>query len=172
MKEPRLTDDDDGDTLEEDESSLEPKITDEDDGDTFEEETKECCERTSKEVSKQWENTFDEAIENELRNKSIDSSDDDDTPTEHKQKINEEIMKLIMYRSQRKWLSTIAIISIFGGLLLLMLIFIAMGKDMTPEWKEILLVLLGAFVGSFSRVIDHWFNNSQAEEKLLESPND
>jgi len=41
-----------------------------------------------------------------------------------------------------------------------------------PEWKEILLVMLGAFVGSFSRVIDHYFNNSQAEEKLLESAND
>jgi hypothetical protein len=77
-----------------------------------------------------------------------------------------------MYRSQRKWYATISIIGIFGGLLGLMLVFIALGKDMTPEWKEILLVLLGAFVGSFSRVIDHWFNNSQAEEKLLESAND
>ena len=81
-------------------------------------------------------------------------------------------MKLIMYRSERKWFATIAVISIFGALLIMMLSFIAMGKDLMPEWKEILLVMLGAFVGSFSRVIDHYFNNSQAEEKLLESAND
>ena len=81
-------------------------------------------------------------------------------------------MKLIMYRSQRKWYATISIIAIFGGLLVMMLSFIAMQRDLMPEWKEVLLVLLGAFVGSFSRVIDHWFNNSQAEEKLLESAND
>ncbi len=178
MKEPRLTDDDDGDTLEEDESSLEPKITDEDDGDTFEEETKECCDETEKEVSVQWENTFDEAIKNELRNKPDALSLDDDSDSlsrqerEAKDKINEKIMKLIMYRSERKWFATIAVISIFGALLILMLSFIAMGKDLMPEWKEILLVMLGAFVGSFSRVIDHYFNNSQAEEKLLESAND
>ena len=178
MNQMRLTDDDDGDTLDEDELSSEPKITDEDDGDTFEPEIKECCDETEKEVSVQWENTFDEAIKNELRNKPDALSLDDDSDSlsrqerEAKDKINEKIMKLIMYRSERKWFATIAVISIFGALLILMLSFIAMGKDLMPEWKEILLVMLGAFVGSFSRVIDHYFNNSQAEEKLLESAND
>ena len=47
-----------------------------------------------------------------------------------------------------------------------------MGKDMTPEWKEILLVMLGAFVGSWSRVIDFWFNNSEQDNTLIESAND
>ena len=48
MDEMRLTDDDDGDTLGE-EDEFEPKLTDEDDGDTIEveethePETKECC---------------------------------------------------------------------------------------------------------------------------------
>ena len=177
MNEMKLTDNDDGDTLDEDELSSEPKITDEDDGDTFEPEIKECCEETEKKVSVQWENTFDEAIKNELKNKpDALSLDDDDSLSrqerEAKDKINEKIMKLIMYRSERKWFATIAVIFIFGALLILMLSFIAMGKDLMPEWKEILLVMLGAFVGSFSRVIDHYFNNSQAEEKLLESAND
>ena len=184
MDQIKLTDEDDGDTLEEE---VEPKLSDDYDGDTLEEEPlsstslgyKECCEETSKDVSKQWENTFDEAIENELRSKldvSSDSPTDDEGLTkvqrEAKDRINSEIMKLIMYRSERKWFATIAVISIFGALLILMLSFIAMGKDLMPEWKEILLVMLGAFVGSFSRVIDHYFNSSQAEEKLLESAND
>ena len=182
MNEPKLTDDDDGDTTEEEE--VEPKISDDDDGDTPEIEepfssgslgVKECCDDSDdsekyaeqsgwdqSDVRKDWDEKFDVSEDIELTKEQREAKD----------KINQEIMKLIMYRSQRKWYATISIISIFGGLLMLMLSFIAMQRDLMPEWKEVLLVLLGAFVGSFSRVIDHWFNNSQAEEKLLESAND
>ena len=40
------------------------------------------------------------------------------------------------------------------------------------EWKEVLLVLLGAFVASFSKLIDFWFNNQEAENALLEASQD
>ena len=194
MKEPKMTDDDDGDTLEEEEEGIEPKLSDDDDGDTPEIEPlnatslgyKECCDDpdesdesekyaeqsgwdkpsfqvTNDNVREDWESKF---------NVPDDSVSISKQERESKDKINDKIMKLIMYRSERKWFATIAVISIFGALLILMLSFIAMGKDLMPEWKEILLVMLGAFVGSFSRVIDHYFNNSQAEEKLLESAND
>ena len=196
MNEPKITDDDDGDTLEEEEG--EPKITDDDDGDTPEIEdsfgagsigVKECCDDSddSEKYAEQsgWDRSADsfQVTKDDMR-EGWDSKFDvtDDLPQddigltkeqrEAKDKINQEIMKLIMYRSQRKWYATISIISIFGGLLVMMLSFIALQRDLMPEWKEVLLVLLGAFVGSFSRVIDHWFNNSQAEEKLLESAND
>lgn len=188
MNEMKLTDDDDGDTLDEDEHSSEPKLTDDDDGDSFEAEEdisstslgyKECCDEPEKyEEQSGFDKPSFQVDEDNVRedwdSKFNVEGNTDLTPEERisKDKINVKIMKLIMYRSQRKWYATISIIGIFGGLLGLMLVFIAMGKDMTPEWKEILLVLLGAFVGSFSRVIDHWFNNSQAEEKLLESAND
>jgi len=37
-----------------------------------------------------------------------------------------------------------------------------LGDGDTPainqEWKEILLLVLGAFLGSYSRVVDFWFN--------------
>jgi len=37
-----------------------------------------------------------------------------------------------------------------------------LGDGDTPainqEWKEILLLVLGAFLGSYSRIIDYWFN--------------
>jgi len=39
-----------------------------------------------------------------------------------------------------------------------------LGNGDTPaidqEWKEILLLVLGAFLGSYSRIIDFWFNAS------------
>jgi len=88
------------------------------------------------------------------------------------QVINEELLKLIMYRSQRKWYSTISIIAIFAMILALMMMFIALGKDISEGWKEVLLVLIGAFVGSWSKVIDFWFNNAEQDNTLLESAND
>ena len=84
----------------------------------------------------------------------------------------EEFMKLIMYRSQRKWYATVSIIFIFGLIIALMMIFMAMGKDLTTGWKEVLLVMVGAFVGSWGKVIDFWFNNSEQDNTLLETASD
>ena len=40
-----------------------------------------------------------------------------------------------------------------------------LGPSETPninqEWKEILLLVLGAFLGSYSRIIDFWFNGNE-----------
>tara|TARA_B100001778_G_scaffold331862_1_gene337045 strand:+ start:886 stop:1275 length:390 start_codon:yes stop_codon:yes gene_type:complete len=35
--------------------------------------------------------------------------------------------------------------------------------DINQEWKEILLLVLGAFLGSYSRIIDFWFNASDED---------
>ena len=40
---------------------------------------------------------------------------------------------------------------------------------MAQEWKEILLVVLGAFISSYNRVIDYWFNSAERDNKLLEA---
>jgi hypothetical protein len=40
---------------------------------------------------------------------------------------------------------------------------------MAQEWKEILLLVLGAFIGSYNRVIDYWFNSAERDNKLLEA---
>ena len=42
-----------------------------------------------------------------------------------------------------------------------------LGDGDTPainqEWKEILLLVLGAFLGSYSRIIDFWFNGNDMD---------
>ena len=99
----------------------------------------------------------------------IDEDDMEKLQEQNEQVINEELLKLIMYRSQRKWYSTISIIAIFAMILALMMLFVALGKDISEGWKEVLLVLIGAFVGSWSKVIDLWFNNAEQENTLLEN---
>ena len=97
---------------------------------------------------------------------------DDELMQLAKNKEHEEFMKLIMYRSQRKWYATISIIFIFGLIITLMMGFMALGKDLTAGWKELLLVMVGAFVGSWGKVIDFWFNNSEQDNTLLETASD
>ena len=47
-----------------------------------------------------------------------------------------------------------------------------LGNGDTPsinqEWKEILLLVLGAFLGSYSRVIDFWFKDHTNDKQLLD----
>ena len=53
-----------------------------------------------------------------------------------------------------------------------MIYFMSNGVDVQSGWKEILLLMLGGFVGSFAKVIDFWFNNAEDDGKLLEHADD
>jgi hypothetical protein len=36
------------------------------------------------------------------------------------------------------------------------------------SWKELLLLLLGAFVGNLNKVIDYWFSNEDRDKMLVQ----
>ena len=86
--------------------------------------------------------------------------------------INVKLVDLIEYRQSRKWYVSIAVVGMFAFILALMIFFMGQGKDVTDGWKEILLLMLGGFVGSFAKVIDFWFNNQENDNKLLEHADD
>ena len=86
--------------------------------------------------------------------------------------INVKLVDLIEYRQSRKWYVSIAVVGMFSLILALMIYFMSQGKDVTDGWKEILLLMLGGFVGSFAKVIDFWFNNAEDDVKLLEHADD
>ena len=95
-----------------------------------------------------------------------------DARQNQKHYINVKLVDLIEYRQSRKWYVSIAVVGMFAFILALMIFFMAQGKDVTEGWKEILLLLLGGFVGSFAKVIDFWFNNQENDNKLLEHADD
>ena len=86
--------------------------------------------------------------------------------------INVKLVDLIEYRQSRKWYVSIAVVGMVAVILMLMIYFMGQGKDVTDGWKEILLLMLGGFVGSFAKVIDFWFNNQENDNKLLEHADD
>ncbi len=102
------------------------------------------------------------------------SKNDINTESRQNQKhfINTKLVDLIEYRQSRKWYVSIAVVGMFAVILILMIYFMSQGKDVTEGWKEILLLMLGGFVGSFAKVIDFWFNNQENDNKLLEHADD
>ena len=98
------------------------------------------------------------------------------TPDMHiqdqKHQINTELIGIIKFRESKKWLISIAVVALFSIILALMIYFMINGVDVQGWWKEILLLMLGGFVGSFAKVIDFWFNNAEDDVKLLEHADD
>ncbi len=38
----------------------------------------------------------------------------------------------------------------------------------SAEWKELLLLLLGAFIGSYGKIIDYWFSDTDKDKMLVQ----
>lgn len=41
--------------------------------------------------------------------------------------------------------------------------------EISGEWKEILLLLLGALIGAFGKVVDYWFSNNDVDKQQINS---
>jgi hypothetical protein len=69
---------------------------------------------------------------------------------------------------RRRWFITAIVL---GGFMLIMGgIFAAIiGKnEIGGEWKELLLLLLGAFIGSYGKIIDYWFSDTDKDKMLVQ----
>ncbi len=40
--------------------------------------------------------------------------------------------------------------------------------EMSEQWKEMLLLLLGAFIGSYGKIIDYWFSDADKDKLLVQ----
>lgn len=45
---------------------------------------------------------------------------------------------------------------------------IHMETTVGQEWKELLLLLLGAFIGSYGKIIDYWFSDTDKDKMLVQ----
>ena len=93
-------------------------------------------------------------------------------PNGRRHEINLELVKLIQHRETRKFQLSMFLVSIVFVIITLMMVFQFYQLDITPNWKEILLVLTGVLSVSLSKLIDSWFANDERESDLLESAQD
>jgi hypothetical protein len=65
----------------------------------------------------------------------------------------------------RRFLLTIIVIITFCIITLGILLSIHTNTEVAGEWKELLLLLLGAFIGSYGKIIDYWFETTKKDDK-------
>jgi hypothetical protein len=68
----------------------------------------------------------------------------------------------------RRWYITAMVLG--GFILIIAGIFAAVttGTPMAAAWKELLMLLLGAFIGSYGKIIDYWFSDTDKDKMLVQ----
>jgi hypothetical protein len=75
---------------------------------------------------------------------------------------------LLSNMMKRRWYITALVL---GGFMLIIggMFFAILGKsEIAGEWKELLLLLLGAFIGSYGKIIDYWFSDTDKDKMLVQ----
>jgi len=68
----------------------------------------------------------------------------------------------------RRWYITALVL---GGFIFIIggMFFAILSKSaIEGEWKELLLLLLGAFIGSYGKIIDYWFSDTDKDKMLVQ----
>ena len=68
---------------------------------------------------------------------------------------------------QKRWYVTAIVLGLFVLILIGIFTAIATGTAMGAEWKELLLLLLGAFIGSYGKIIDYYYSDSDKDKLLV-----
>jgi hypothetical protein len=76
--------------------------------------------------------------------------------------------ELLNAMMKRRWYITALVLGSF--VLIIGGIFAAIQTNTTAstEWKELLLLMLGAFIGSYGKIIDYWFSDTDKDKMLVQ----
>jgi len=76
--------------------------------------------------------------------------------------------ELLSSMMKRRWFITAIVLG--GFMIIIMGIFGAIlnKSAIEGEWKELLLLLLGAFIGSYGKIIDYWFSDTDKDKMLVQ----
>ena len=76
--------------------------------------------------------------------------------------------ELLNAMMKRRWYITAMVLG--GFMIIIAGIFssIMIKTPMAGEWKELLLLLLGAFIGSYGKIIDYWFSDTDKDKMLVQ----
>jgi hypothetical protein len=84
---------------------------------------------------------------------------------ENQQTGFKELLTLMM---KRRWLMTLVVLVTFMLTTFGIVLSIHMETVVGQEWKELLLLLLGAFIGSYGKIIDYWFSDTDKDKMLVQ----
>ena len=75
---------------------------------------------------------------------------------------------LLSNMMKRRWYITALVLGGFMFIVAGMFYAIFSKSEIAGEWKELLLLLLGAFIGSYGKIIDYWFSDTDKDKMLVQ----
>ena len=75
---------------------------------------------------------------------------------------------LLIKMMSRRWYITAMVLGGFMFIIGGMFFAILSKSSIEGEWKELLLLLLGAFIGSYGKIIDYWFSDTDKDKMLVQ----
>ena len=76
--------------------------------------------------------------------------------------------ELLNSMMNRRWLMTLIVLITFMFTTFGILVSTHTQTVVGQEWKELLLLLLGAFIGSYGKIIDYWFSDTDKDKMLVQ----
>jgi uncharacterized metal-binding protein len=73
---------------------------------------------------------------------------------------------MLQQMQANRWRITAIVLGLFFFIIAGINSAVFVGVEIKEDWKEMLLILLGAFVGNLNKVVDYWFN-SEDRDKML-----
>jgi len=76
--------------------------------------------------------------------------------------------ELLNSMMKRRWYISAMVLGGFMFIIGGMFFAILSKSEIAGEWKELLLLLLGAFIGSYGKIIDYWFSDTDKDKMLVQ----
>ena len=75
---------------------------------------------------------------------------------------------MLQQMQANRWRNTAIVLGLFTLIIVGINAGVFLGKTIGEDWKEMLLILLGAFVGNLNKVVDYWFNSEDRDKMLIQ----
>jgi len=76
--------------------------------------------------------------------------------------------ELLTSLMQKRWYVTATVLGLFIIITLGIFSAIVLQVPMAAAWKELLMLLLGAFIGSYGKIIDYYYSDSDKDKMLVQ----
>jgi len=76
--------------------------------------------------------------------------------------------ELLNKMMSRRWYITAMVLGGFIVIIAGIFAAISLQTPMAAAWKELLMLLLGAFIGSYGKIIDYWFSDTDKDKMLVQ----
>jgi len=75
---------------------------------------------------------------------------------------------MLQQMQSNRWRITVIVLFLFFFIIFGINIATMFDVPIKESWKEMLLILLGAFVGNLNKVVDYWFNSEDRDKMLIQ----